>query len=30
MRDQPGGRPATGDRHLERLDDELGAHVLAH
>jgi hypothetical protein len=28
--DEPGRRPAAGDGHLERVDDELGAHVVGH
>jgi hypothetical protein len=27
---QSGLGPALPDRHLERFDDELGAHVLGH
>jgi len=28
--DQPGVRQAAVKRHLERVDDELGAHVVGH
>jgi hypothetical protein len=28
--DQPGCRPALGERHLQSIGDELGAHVIGH
>ena len=30
MMNEPGRRPAAMKRHLERVDDELGAHVVGH
>ncbi len=30
LMDQAGAGAALPDRHLERFDDELGAHVLGH
>jgi hypothetical protein len=28
--DQPGRRPAVRERHLQRIADQLGAHVIGH
>lgn len=30
MMDQAGGGPAPGEAHLQRVDDQLGAHVIGH
>jgi hypothetical protein len=30
MPDQPRRRPALGERHLQRIADQLGAHVIGH